>query len=116
MKFYENPVGSSRTVFTVGQKNTHRKSLDTATLLLKKYASNGYLGKFKPNYEISMLKCSVKNNSKFPADAVCLCHKTAVTVALLVPNNMDIRIFSLAKIGLLFVKGTFNHTQHILKH
>jgi hypothetical protein len=29
---------------------------------------------------------------------------------------MDIRIFSLAKIGLLFVKGTFNHTQHILKH
>jgi len=116
MKFYEIPLGCSQTVLTVGQKNSHRKSLDTAALSHKKCASNKHLGKFKPNYEISMLKFSVKKNSKFPADTVCPCDKISVAIALLEPNNMDIRILSLAKIRLLFVKGTFNHTQHTLKH
>jgi CCR4-NOT transcriptional regulation complex NOT5 subunit len=46
MKFYESTLGSPQTVFTVGQKNKHRKSLDTAALSHKKYASNGHLGNF----------------------------------------------------------------------
>ena len=46
MKFYESPLGSSRTVFTAGQKNTHRTFLDTAVLSHREHASNGHLGNF----------------------------------------------------------------------
>jgi len=71
---------------------------------------------FKTNYEISMLKCSVKKNSKFPAETDFLCDKIPVAVAPLGPNKMNIRILSLAKIRLLLVKGALKHTQHTLKH
>lgn len=46
MKLYESLLGSSQTVFTVGQKNTHGKSLDTAALSHRKHASNGHVGSF----------------------------------------------------------------------
>jgi len=52
----------------------------------------------------------LKKKSKFPADIDFLCGKIPVAIALLGPNKIDIRILSLAKIRLLFVKGTLKHT------